>query len=387
MQESEIEIELSPRLVREMTRVNVNMRVGIHSGRAHCGVLGLKKWQFDVWSDDVTLANHMESGGVPGRIHITKATLDALNGAYLIEEGKGRERSKYLADHGVETFLVIEAKNRKPTPHNQGFRQTVNKELRLTGHASALQRGPSLRHAVKPMKPLKDDVESHLSQGIQAINKESWRQQHCERISLRFKEKNVEGKFLEIKESALLVQVCCYLVVFIVACSILILGQMGTLTMFAAIGIAVTSMCIIGVYVVTRSIMVGLSLLVTRKYSKTFLGKSHISPLVMPYSEFQLRNAKRRDKKLNCSRWVRIVFVFAIILFANSFIFMSYVPDMHGAHHVSPKYGANVGISYTTDKQPPILSMATEEFLLFQFHHNRSNGSLLQVSWTTSTNN
>ncbi|KAI6222383.1 Adenylyl cyclase V [Aphelenchoides fujianensis] len=235
-------------LVRDLYGVNVNMRVGIHTGRAHCGVLGLKKWQFDVWSDDVTLANHMESGGIAGRIHITRETLDALNGAFKVEPGHGQERSSYLREHNVETYLIVPDENHEPVSRHRAA-PVSHKELQLTGFLD--KQGNSVRRELS--RPIEEDVDRYLERGIEAINKEAWRNEYCDRTTLVFKEKRMENKFLQYKSDAIVVELGCVLTVFVVSSIMLLVGGMGNELMYFANGVAALSVAIIVLFLCTRS--------------------------------------------------------------------------------------------------------------------------------------
>ncbi|XP_052547010.1 adenylate cyclase type 3 isoform X1 [Tympanuchus pallidicinctus] len=93
--------------VREKTKTAVDMRVGVHSGTVLGGVLGQKRWQYDVWSTDVTVANKMEAGGIPGRVHISQSTMDCLKGEFEVEPGEGGSRCEYLKEKGIVTYLIV----------------------------------------------------------------------------------------------------------------------------------------------------------------------------------------------------------------------------------------------------------------------------------------
>ena len=56
----------------------INLRIGIHTGPAVAGVIGQRKFSFDVWGATVNIASRMESGGEPGKVHVSEAVAQAL---------------------------------------------------------------------------------------------------------------------------------------------------------------------------------------------------------------------------------------------------------------------------------------------------------------------
>lgn len=75
------------------TRETVDMRVGVHTGTVLCGILGIKRFKFDVWSNDVNLANMMEQLGVAGKVHLSEATARFLDDRYQREDGRVAQRA------------------------------------------------------------------------------------------------------------------------------------------------------------------------------------------------------------------------------------------------------------------------------------------------------
>ena len=90
--------------VAEQTGEPLALRIGLYSGPVVAGVIGRRKFTYDLWGDTVNTASRMESHGLPGMIHCSEASATLLRGTFRLRDrglvdikGKGEMRTYLLS--------------------------------------------------------------------------------------------------------------------------------------------------------------------------------------------------------------------------------------------------------------------------------------------------
>ncbi len=91
--------------IEAAARLGIQFRIGIHCGPIVAGVIGSKKFIYDVWGDTVNVASRMESLGVPGRVQVSQAVMERLSAGFELEsrglievKGKGPTPTYFLSE-------------------------------------------------------------------------------------------------------------------------------------------------------------------------------------------------------------------------------------------------------------------------------------------------
>lgn len=88
----------------QKNQMKLTMRIGINTGSVIAGVIGTKKFIYDLWGDAVNTASRMESHGIPDAIQVTESTYNYLKSNYLF---KPRGRILVKGKGKMNTYLLI----------------------------------------------------------------------------------------------------------------------------------------------------------------------------------------------------------------------------------------------------------------------------------------
>ncbi|XP_055362148.1 adenylate cyclase type 8 isoform X2 [Betta splendens] len=219
------------RYVRKQMNFDMEMRIGVHSGSVLCGVLGLQKWQFDVWSWDVGIANMLEAGGIPGRIHISRATLDCLDGTYKTEDGHGRDRNEFLRKHNIDTFFICPQEERGRAEHPeppkvQKTTRTWNPEITCGSYTDMNGILASFTNGSLPYtwQSTSKEINQRIRHAIQVRSTERVHKKHISPLTLAFKDAHVEDKFSQMRDETFKSNLVCsfIMLLFLMAAQIVV---------------------------------------------------------------------------------------------------------------------------------------------------------------------